>query len=103
MGEALSVYASKIKTVMEIAKCTREEAIKALTKSKGSDVLAVFMIADERIAKRRQHKQEHSDGCGHYVPTRDTYYRDEHVTIECNPYFEEYSGDNIWGTLHGDN
>jgi len=81
-------------------KCTREEYIEALKKEKG-----IYMNASKRILreKKLKSKESHNDGHGHYISSPETYYKDKNCTIECDSFFNEYEGENIFGTLHGDN
>ncbi len=109
---------SDVDSVMSQTKCSKEIAIKALEIEKDVSLtvfLAMgFMPFDEEMRKNIDNgsiKHPHQV----YLElksqalreqkgkeNRRFYYKDKGITIECDPDFEEYTGDNIWGTLHDD-
>jgi len=71
-----------VKSIMSATKCDRRTAIEAIKKTR-NEILAIMWIL-----------QTQNKNCE---------YRDNHMRLEYNPQFEEYSGDRLWGALHRDN
>jgi len=71
-----------VKSIMSIAKCDRKTAVEAIKKTR-NELLAIMWILQTQ--------------------DKDVKYRDNRIRLEYSPKFEEYSGDSLWGTLHGDN
>jgi len=70
-----------INSIMSVTKCDKRTAVEAIKKTK-SEILAILLIIQSK--------------------NTGTAYRDNRLRFEYNPQFEEYSGDNLWGTLHGE-